>query len=293
MSTDSEQQRPPLLVMDGGPERTFRVGRASEAEDGESGDVTATMVTGSWLTGPAGAAPGGTLGVLVDNALACALLRDRPLDVWSVSAEISVDLCGPVPVDGSLLTVRARRVHFGEKGGLASGTVTGSDGTVIALCHQHTRWVPVPGFEIDPAAWAEAAAANTVPADVVAAAGGPASLTELLAARLHAADGVAVLELPATGELANPLGNLHGGVTFCAVDLAAQAALQSAGGPTSTASVHVAYPRPIAPGATVRYEAQVVHSGRSLGLVRVTAVNDAGKPCVVASVTTAPAPTPA
>jgi acyl-coenzyme A thioesterase PaaI-like protein len=54
--------------------------------------------------------------------------------------------------------------------------------------------------------------------------------------------------------------------------------------------VHVAYPRPVLPGTTARFEAQVIHSGRSLGLVRVTALNEAGKPCVVASVTTGSAP---
>jgi uncharacterized protein (TIGR00369 family) len=290
MSTDSTEQRQLLLAMDGGPERTFRVGRAWPAEDGEPGDVTGTMVTGPWLTGPAGTIPGGTLGVLVDNALAYALLQDRGLDQWSVSAEISVDLCGPVPADGTPLTVRARRVHFGAKGGLASGTVTGPDGTVIALCSQHTRWIPAPPFAEDPDAWVKVHGADPVPADVVAASGGPASLTELLGARIRAADGCAVLELPVTGELANPLGNLHGGVTFCAVDVAAHAALQSVGGPTSTASVHVAYPRPVLPGTTARFEAQVIHSGRSLGLVRVSALNEAGKPCVVASVTTGPAP---
>jgi uncharacterized protein (TIGR00369 family) len=289
MNTDSEQQRQPLLVMDGGPERTFRVGRSEVAYDGEPGDVTATMVTGPWLTGLAGTVPGGTLGVLADNALAFALLHDRVPAMWSVSAEISVDLCGPVPADGSLLTARARRVHFGEKGGLASGTVTGPDGTVIAQCSQHTRWVPGPPLEMDLEAWAAAGAAGAVPADVVAAAGGPASLTELLGARLHAADGGAVLELPATEELANPLGNMHGGVTFCAVDFAAHAALQSVGGPAHTASVHVAYLRPIPPGAVARFEAQVVHSGRSLGLVQVTALNEVGKPCIAASVTTGPA----
>lgn len=279
MSTDSAEK---LLVMDGGPERTFRVGRPGEAPGG----VTATMVTGRWLAGPAGPVPGGVLGVLVDNALAHVLLRDRVPDRWSVSAEISADLCGPVPDDGSPLTVHTRKVHFGEKGGLASGTVTGPDGEVIAQCSQHTRWIPAP-FDLDVDAWMESGqAAYGVPAGTVAAAGGPASLAELLDARIRSADGGAVLELPVTPELANPLGNLHGGITFCACDLAAQAALASAGGPVRTASVHVAYPRPIPPGTTARFEAQVIHCGRSLGVVRVTALNEAGKPCVVASVTT-------
>lgn len=282
MSTDSAEK---LLVMDGGPERTFRVGRPGEAPGG----VTATMVTGPWLAGPAGPVPGGVLGVLVDNSLAHVLLRDRVPDRWSVSAEISVDLCGPVPDDGSPLTVHTRKVHFGEKGGLASGTVTGPDGEVIAQCSQHTRWIPSPFKPEDVEAFFAARVGEPrhgmTPGEVYAA-GGPASLTDLLDARIRAADGCAVAEVPATRELCNPLGNLHGGVTFAAVDLAAQAALASVGGPVRTASVHVAYPRPVSPGTTARFEAQVIHSGRSLGVVRVTALTEAGKPCVVASVTT-------
>lgn len=287
MSTDSAEKRQPMLVMDGGPERTFRVGRPGNGDD--PAEVAATMVTGPWLKGPAGAVPGGALGVMIDNALAHVLLRNRVPDRWSVSAEISLDLCAPVPADGTPLTVRTRKVNFGEKGGLSAGTVTGPDGAVIATCRQHTRWIPSPFKPEDVEAFFRARMAEPVqgrtPAEVYAA-GGPGSLTELLDGRIKAADGCAVLEVPTTRELCNPLGNMHGGVTFCAVDLAAQAALQSVGGPVRTASVHVAYPRPVPPGKTARFEAQVLHSGRSLGIVRVTALNEAGKPCVVASVTT-------
>ena len=291
MSTDSAERQQPLLVLDSGPERTFRVGRPGSGED--PAEVAATMVTGPWLAGPAGAVPGGTLGVMVDNALAHVLLRSRRINGWSVSAEISVDLCAPVPADGTPLTVRTRQTSFGEKGGLSSGTVTGPDGTVIATCAQHTRWIPSPFKPEDIEAFFAtrmAEATEGMTAGEIYAAGGPAGLADLLDARVHAADGCAVAEVPAARELCNPLGNMHGGVTFAAVDLAAQAALQSVGAPVHTASVRVAYPRPLPKGTTARFEAQVMHSGRSLGLVRVTAVNESGKPCVVASVTTAQAP---
>lgn len=292
MTTDSVQKQQPLLVMDGGPERVFRVGRPGNGED--PAEVSATMVTGPWLNGPAGTPPGGTLGVLVDNSLAHVLLRNRvPDGRWSVSAEISLDLCAPVPADGTPLTVRTRKVHFGEKGGLSTGIVTGPDGTVVATCAQHTRWIQSPFKAEDVEEFFKARMASPAEGKTVAevhAAGGPDSLADLLDARVHAADGCAVLEVPATMELCNPLGNMHGGVTFAAVDMAAQAALQSVGGPVNTGSVRVAYPRPVTPGKTARFEAQVMHSGRSLGLVRVTVLNEAGKPCVVASVTTGALP---
>lgn len=289
MNTESAEQQ--LLVMDGGPERAFRVGRAAPVGDG-SGDVAGLMVTGPWLAGVEGAVPGGALGVLVDNSLAFALLHDRRYGgKWSVSAQISVDLCAPVPADGSVLTARCRKSYFGEQGGLATGTVTAADGTLIAHCAQHTRWIGASFNPEDVKKFLAAREKDTgTPASEIAAAGGPSSLTELLDARIKAADGGAILELPVTKELANPLGNLHGGITFAAVDLAAQAALRSVGAPVHAQSVRVAYPRPLPPGQTVRFEAQVVHRGRSLGLVNVTVPNEAGKPCVVASVTTGQVP---
>lgn len=289
MSTESVEQQ--LLVMDGGPERAFRVGRAAPVGDG-SGDVAGLMVTGPWLAGFDGAVPGGALGVLVDNSLALALLHDqRYTGRWSVSAQISVDLCAPVPADGSLLTARCGKAYFGEQGGLATGTVTASDGTLIAHCAQHTRWIQTSFKSEDIEAFLAARGSDPgVTAQAVIAAGGPSSLLDMLDARVKAADGGAVLELPVTRELANPLGNMHGGITFAAVDLAAQAALRSVGAPVHAQSVRVAYPRPLPPGQTVRFEAQVVHRGRSLGLVNVTVPNEAGKPCVVASVTTGQVP---
>lgn len=50
----------------------------------------------------------------------------------------------------------------------------------------------------------------------------------------------------------------------------------------------MAYPRPIPVGTKVRLTAQVAHLGRAFGIVRVTALNDSGRPCAIATVTTGP-----
>jgi uncharacterized protein (TIGR00369 family) len=120
----------------------------------------------------------------------------------------------------------------------------------------------------------------------VAGAAPATSLAELLGTEVRLAEGGAELDITVTSGLTNPLGNLHGGITLAACDLAAQAALLEAGGPTQTASVHVAYPRPMPLGTTPRFEARVLHNGRSLGIVRVTATLDGVKPCAVAMITT-------
>jgi uncharacterized protein (TIGR00369 family) len=280
MTTEHIIQRPGLLVLNTGPERVFRVGPAAATDEslGQVPAVRAEMLTGPWLNGPAGTAPGGTLGVLIDGASAYAALLGRPEAGWSVSAQISLDLCGPVPDDGTILTADARILGADAHGGLSAGMVTDANGRTVGQFRQHTRWVSGP---------------SDIPADVLEQAlvpsedlAEPADLTGLLGARVQSADGGAVIEVPVVGELMNPLGNMHGGVIFTAVDLAAQAALLSVDGPMRTASVHVAYPRPLAPGAPARFEARVQHRGRSFGIVQVTSRNAAGKPCVIATVTT-------
>jgi uncharacterized protein (TIGR00369 family) len=214
------------------------------------------------------------LGVLVDDVLGCALLLERPPGLWSVSAEISVDLCRPVPADGGVLAAEGRLMYSDDSGGLASGSVVDDAGRLIALCRQHGRWLT--------------AQPEVPPAEQPAPPGpsAPAALSELLGAWPRAADGCALLTVTVTADLANPLGNLHGGITLLVSDLVAQAAFAAAGGPPRTTSVHVAYPRPMPLGTTVRFEGQVIHRGRTFGVARVTALNATGKPCAVATVTT-------
>ncbi|MGW6015077.1 hotdog fold thioesterase [Streptomyces sp. NPDC055210] len=266
----------PLQVVRSGPERSFAI--TGVAADGKS--VSASMRTGPWLNGPrAGSASGpvgGALGVLVDNVLGYAIMLDRPAGHWSVSSEISIDMCGPVPADGSVLRAEGSVTHSDARGGISSGSVVDERGGLVAVCRQQGRWI------------------RTLPAassgsDSAGAAGrtGGGDLLELLDAQVKSVDGGAELELVATPELVNPLGNLHGGIGLCASDVAAHAALEAAGRPSSgTASVHIAYVRPVPRNTAVRFRASVEHAGRSFAVVRVTSVNENGRPCTIATVTT-------
>jgi uncharacterized protein (TIGR00369 family) len=158
--------------------------------------------------------------------------------------------------------------------------VTDSRGQLIALCRQHGRWIST--LPTVPPAGDSLGEQATAPADTVP----PADLAELLGAEPRAAEGGAELELAVVPGLANPLGNLHGGITLCACDLVAQVALQAVAGPSRTAFIHVAYARPIPVGTKTRFEGRIVHGGRSFAVVQVTAVNESGKPCAFATVTT-------
>jgi len=238
------------------------------------------MPAGSWLTGPSGRPLAGALGVLIDNVAGWVLVRRRPPGGWSVSAEITLDLLLPVPADGSVLRAEGIVRHADTVGGFSTASVTDGSGRLLAVCTQHGRWV-----RGAPAAHDGTALASGVPLGT--------DLAGFLGGRTRAAEGGALLELTVTPELANPLGNLHGGITLCACDLVAQAAIDAAGGPPRTASIHVAYPRPIPVGTRVRFTAQVVHLGRAFGIVRVTALSDSGKPGAIATVTTGPPHVPA
>lgn len=268
--TTNATDRQPFLIVETAPERLFRVARVNEAD----GVVSSSMPTGVWVERDKGHVAAGSLGVLVDNVLGYAVLVDRPLGHWSVSSEISIDMCAPVEPAATLFG-DARPAHADSRGAVSSGQVVDERGRLVALCRQHGRYIEnlpdlsavdvpePPGFD-EPAH--------------------PGSVFELLSARPETSDERAVLDLVATPALVNPLHNMHGGITLCAADVTALAALESAGGPMATSSIQVNYIRPIPLGSSVRFEATVLHSGRTFGVARVDVRNAEGKVCAAATV---------
>lgn len=272
-SADPMRSRQPLPIVETAPERLFRVARVNEAD----GVVSSSMPTGAWVERADGQVPAGSLGVLVDNVLGYAVLVDRPLDHWSVSSEISIDICAPIE-PGATLFGEARPVHSDSRGAVTSGQVVDDRGRLVAVCRQHGRYVkhlPELGATDD---------AGRLEPEEPAQAG---SVFDLLGARPQASKERALLDLQATPALVNPLRNVHGGITLCAADLTAIAALETGGRLMETASIHVAYVRPIPLGTAVRFEATVVHSGRSFAVAHVHARNADGKICATATVTAA------
>ncbi|MCQ4079180.1 hotdog fold thioesterase [Streptomyces sp. RB6PN25] len=271
--TDKFGQRQAVPTTESGPERSFRV--TGLAADGDL--VSGSMPTGSWLNGPAGRPTAGALGVLVDEVLGHAIMLEPPVDHWSVSSEISVDICRQIPTDGTLLSAQARILHADSRGGISSGSVVDDRGRLVSGCRQHGRWVRELPAQLPTDGGA------TVPDPRPGAEG----VLGLLGAQVKITGDGAELHLVVTPELVNPLGNLHGGIALCASDVVAHAALEAAGRPSDTASLHIAYARPIPLDTAVRFEASVAHSGRSFGVVRVTGTNGTGKPYTIATVTTA------
>ena len=118
-----------LPVVETGPEALFRLGEITAS--GRSGVFRGSMAVGPWLE-VARRTPAGAVAVLVDDVLAYAITEDEPPGMWSVSAEITLDVLRPLPTSGAS-TSEARLVHADSLGGLATGTVTDATGPSLAL----------------------------------------------------------------------------------------------------------------------------------------------------------------
>lgn len=276
MTTTNPSTRQPLSIVESEPERLFRVERVTE----QGTVVRTSMATGTWLQRDGAQISGGVLGVLLDNVLGYGVMVERPLDNWSVSSEISIDMCRRIE-SGTRLSGQARPVFADSRGAVTSGEVFDDQGRLVALGRQHGRFVDhLPDV-----------LTNAGPAEPMAPAadrgGDPGTIFDLLDLRPRLTDGGAVLELLTTSAVRNPLNNMHGGVTLCLADLTAITALEASGQPFETASIHVAYVRPIPVGTSVTFTATVTHAGRSFAVARVDARNGAGKVCASATVTAA------
>jgi len=249
------------------PEQLFRLGPLEFDAD----RVRGTMITGPWLRGSAasdGQGHAGTLAVLVDDVLGYAI--NAVTGSWSISTEIGLDIVAPVPVDGSTLYAESSVMHIDAVGGLAHGVVRNEAGDTIAHCYQRGRWVDgIPPTETGtrrPVAPTESTEAE--------------SLQALLGEAVRATGaGVSVDVVP---RVANPLGNLHGGISLCVAEWLAASTLPF---PGTTASIRAYYIRGVPLGDSVLATPMIQHKGRTYGVVQVTASTPTGKPATITTVT--------
>ncbi len=194
-----------------------------------------------------------------------------PEGFWAVSTEIHLDFIEDPPVDGAILRAESWVLGRGARAGLAGGRIVDAQGRLIASGTTRLQTVPL-----------------------IAPPGAPAISPDDLDSRLRARSIVDLLGVEYAREasgiefgpspmLANPMGNIHGGVLLCASEITGSAALADAD--FRTTSIHISYLRPCPSDEPVTFAPKIVHRGRSLGIVEVSSRNTAGKTCTTATVT--------
>lgn len=243
------------------------------------GAITWHQPVGDQFLDPRGRFATGGLAVLVDSGLGSENHRRRPRGTWTVTTELRLDLLARPRAGSTGLGVRAD--HLGDDGSCLTtrGEVVDDDGSVVAaglVKSMEIRGVVDPDDYDDEPPW---------PSALV-----PGTLAEVLCLTFdHHTDGpggTRAVEAVVAPEptLANPLGNLHGGV-FAAVAEIAGAELFPHEREVSSSSLDVRYIRQIPLVAPVTVRAEIVHEGRSWGIAHVTTRDDRGRVCAAATVT--------
>ena len=260
----------PVPFFPGGPEALLHVSEVGGSAVAASG----TMESGPWNLGPDGAPAFGALGVLIDVVWGGAAVACAPPGEWGMSTEMEASFGRALSADGSPMHAHGEAVHRDALGALATGSVRAPDGSVIAVGTQRTRFAP--------------AAPRPRPLDLVMATALPGrGIADLLglaaAATTTADDGDGPLTFVASSTTANPAGIVHGGILFCASELAASRALGAAAAGLAPSSLQIVYLRPGAIGQEIRCEAEVVYRGRTAAAAQVRCVRPDGKACSVAT----------
>ena len=219
---------------------------------------------GPWARMRDGRFAGGVLGPLIDMAWSHAVLERRPRGRWGVSTEISVDFVAD-PEPNSRLIATGEALTVDSDGGAAHGEVRDDAGEVVAVGTLWSAFIDVAPPEdservgdIDPARAGGSAA------------GRPADFEGLVGL----SDEASGLILPKSPQMTNPLGVGHGGALFAAAALAATNALDNDAGRLE--SLRGVYIRQAVGDITLA--TSVVHAGRRLATVLVTAHGADGRP---------------
>ncbi|PYE12336.1 uncharacterized protein (TIGR00369 family) [Williamsia limnetica] len=232
------------------------------------------MASGPWLRD--GDRVGrAALAVVFDDVTGYVVAAGAEDGRWPVSLGMHLDFLSDPPTDGSTLRARGELLRRDVGGGWTTGRVTNEKGEVLVVATQRSHLVATDRPVVRPSTVIPAGTTDDRP------------LREILgvAGSAHHDDRSRTLELPPSDMIANTKGSVHGGVLVCVVEMAAMQALE-AGPRLELSSIDVAFLRPCDAGEAVTFRAEVVHSGRTLQLVRVAAENVHGKTCALATVTT-------
>jgi uncharacterized protein (TIGR00369 family) len=236
-----------------------------------SGNRCAYVVP-SWACDAQGRPLAGALMVLADHILGELPYVRRPPDTWSLTAELTLDLIGELPVGGHLFAEAVEVVQGAEA--FVQCRITTGAGDLVAV--GTTRTVFFAATAQDPVVVTEAASSVGT---------GAVSIEAVLGIDVHhLAEGVQI-SLADPGNWVNGFGIMHGGVSACVTELAAAAAVGARNPALATAHVHTNYLRPVVADAPFVAVARLHHIGRSSAVVEVSGRGGRGELCTVSTVT--------
>jgi uncharacterized protein (TIGR00369 family) len=281
-----------------------------------AGTATFTMPATGWLLSPPGFVQLGTLAILADGPLGCAIQTSLPPFTPYTTAELSMNYARPVTANSGTLIARGRLIFGGRSLGLSDTVIEDGRGRVVA--HGTSRCVIFPQIEFGSGALPELeevkdpvydtpdpylrpVAGQPLSQDVYDRMSGldiflaqmagelPAPpITHLTGLRpTDAAEGTCTFVLPATDWLCSPLGRLEGGAIALLADTVISSAIQTTV-PARTSyaplDLKVNFLRPVAPdGQDLIGRGEVVHRGRSIGVANAELQTQDGKRVALAT----------
>lgn len=276
------------------------------------GSCTAVMPASPWFQTQAGFFDSGVTALVADFALGGAIASALPAWTFPVTSDINFTFLRPVRVDAGKLICRGRLIDAGRSQATSEGLIEDGNGRLLA--HATTRCflksidaIPNP-FEPSEAQTYDSPDPfeRPIPEDL----GTPEDLSDLsgleiarmistgrlpapfmlltgLFFNFFVEPGRVRTSFPATPWFRSPAGSVYGGMLAWFADLITNAAATSileartaAGG--LDLKVHFLRPAP-ADGGILVAEAEVLHGGRGLIVVRSEVRDPQGKPLVVAT----------
>ncbi len=284
------------------------------------GTATFSMPASRWLLSPQGLISIGTLAMLADGPLGCAVQSALPVATGYATSELSLRLLRPARAGGTLIA-RGSLVYGGRSVALSGVQILDEHGRLVAdgssMCFVRPSGggVPAPAASEPEAERAPATGATGAREDpyersefgevlgqevwermsglevLEAQLGGDLPYPPLhFLTGLHpveVAAGEAVFALPCHEWLCSPLGTVEGGAIAMVADSALVSAIQTTaptGAALAAVDLKVNFLRPVLPdGRELRAHGRVRHSGRTIAIAEAEVINADGKPVALAT----------
>ena len=280
--------------------------------------ATFTMPATRWLLSPQGLISLGTLAILADGPLGCAVHTALPAQTGYATSEMSLRLLRPARPGGALVA-RGTLVHAGRSLALSAVQITDArgrllvDGSSMCFVRRVRAGVPTPpekeapngdapvASQASPDPWQRAELGEVVPQALWDSMSGLEVLQAQLGGDLPrpplhfltgvrataAAAGEADFALPCHEWLCSPLGTVEGGAIAMLADCALASAIQTvapAGAALAAIDLKVNFVRPVRPdGRDLVAHGRVRHAGRTIAIAEAEVINGDGKAVALAT----------